>query len=106
MLLFNVACMSCSELFANTNLLKYAKNKEMINLLLGILGYIGVIYFLIKCFNHGNLTRVTLFWEAFIVIMSTLIGYFFLEETMSHPLEYLAIVLILVAIVCMHCGHS
>jgi hypothetical protein len=106
MTVLNVCLMSCAEIFANSHLQKYAGNKVLRNLLLGILGYVGVLFFLIKSFGHGNMLWVTTMWEGMIIVLSASFAYFYLGERFSHPVQYLGIILGILAMCCVHYGGS
>ncbi len=104
MTLFNVGCMACCEIFSNLNLQAYAKDQQMYNLMFGLAGYAGVIYFLIECFKHGNLMWTTAMWEGAIVILSAVFAYFYLDERFTHSIQYFGILLGIVAMLMVHYG--
>jgi multidrug transporter EmrE-like cation transporter len=105
MSLLTVCCMSMSEIFGNMHFQEYANTNKSTSLLLGVLGYIGVMYFLIKSFGHGNMLWVTTMWEGMIIILSASFAYFYLGERFKHPVQYLGILLGLLAMLCVHYGE-
>ena len=105
MTLFNVLLMSCSEIFANSNLQKFASNKVLLNLIMGLLGYALVLFFLIRSFSHGNMLWVTTMWEGMIIILSAVYAFFVLGERFSSKLSYLGIVLAFAAMCCVQYGE-
>ena len=104
MTLLNVCCMTLTEIFGNFNIQRYAQTNRNADLFLGILGYIGVIYFLARSFGHGNMLWVGAMWEGMIIVFSSAFAYFYLGERFHHPVQYLGIVLGLMAMACVHYG--
>ena len=104
MTLLNVCFMSVTEIFGNFNIQRYAQTNRTNDLILGLLGYIGVIFFLIRSFNHGNMLWVGVMWEGMIIVLSTAFAYFYLGERFSHPIQYFGILLGLLAMGCVHYG--
>ena len=104
MTLLNVCLMSCAEIFGNSNFQKYASNRVLMNLILGILGYIGVIFFLIRSFGHGNMLWVTSMWEGMIIVLSASYAYFYLGERFENKIQYFGIFLGFAAMCCVQYG--
>ena len=104
MTLLNVCCMSIAEIFGNRNFQNYAQSSNYRDLFLGVLGYIGVMYFLTKSFGHGNMLWVTSMWEGMIILLSASFAYFYLGERFHHPVQYFGIVLGILAVFCVHSG--
>ena len=105
MTILNVCLMSCAEIFANMHLQKFASNKVLRNLVLGILGYIGVLFFLVRSFGHGNMLWVTTMWEGMIIVMSASFAYFYLGERFSSKIQYLGLALGFAAMCCVQYGE-
>lgn len=105
MTLLNVLLMSCSEIFANSNLQKFASNKVLLHLIMGILGYALVLFFLIRSFTHGNMLWVTTMWEGMIIILSAVYAFCILGERMPHGLSYVGILLAIAAMCCVQYGE-
>lgn len=106
MTLINVVFMTLSEIFGNMHIKNYAASNKHTHLLLGILGYIGVLYFLVKCFGHGNMLWVTSMWEGMIVLLGSAFAYFYLGERFDHPVQYFGIILGILAMFCVNYGHK
>lgn len=104
MTLLNVCFMSLAELFGNFNIQRFAQTNRNKDLLFGILGYIGVVFFLWKSFGHGNMLWVSTMWEGMIIVLGTTFAYFYLGERFHHPVQYLGIILGLLAMMCVHYG--
>ena len=104
MTILNVCLMTLVEIFGNFNIQNYAKSNKTRDLLLGILGYVGVIYFLTRSFNHGNMLWVSAMWEGMIIVFGSAFAYFYLEERFHHPVQYLGILLGILAMLCVNYG--
>lgn len=105
MTLVNVLLMSCSEIFANSYLQKFAGNRVLHHLLLGILGYALVLFFLIRSFGHGNMLWVTTMWEGMIIVLSAGYAFFWLGERMPSTLSYVGLALAFLAMCCTQMGE-
>ena len=104
MTLLNVCCMSLAEIFGNFNVQKFSQTNRGQDLILGILGYIGVIFFLWRSFGHGNMLWVSTMWEGMIIVFGSAFAYFYLGERFHHPVQYLGIILGILAMCCVHYG--
>lgn len=102
MTILNILFMSAAEIFGNMNFKSFAESNKSHNLMYGLAAYAAVIFFLIRCFGHGNMMWVTSMWEGMIIIMSSIVAYFVLGERFHHPVQYLGIVLALLAMVCVN----
>ena len=105
MTLFNVLLMSCSEIFANSNLQKFSKNNVLNHLVFGILGYGLVLFFLIRSFGHGNLLWVTAMWEGMIIVLTAAYAFFILGERVPHWLSLVGLLMAFGAMCCTQMGE-
>jgi multidrug transporter EmrE-like cation transporter len=108
MALVNVLMMSCAELFGNCHLKFFAEsgNTTHHNLLLGMLGYGLVLFFLIRSFTHANMLYVSALWEGMITILGAGVAFFILGERFKHPIQWVGLVLALVAVLMVHFGEK
>jgi multidrug transporter EmrE-like cation transporter len=107
MVLLEVFGMSCAETFGNFNLKRFAQsgNSAHHNLGLGILGYAGVLFFLIRAFALKNLLVVTVLWEGMITVIGAASAYFFLGERFKHPVQWLGLLLAILSVLIIHWGE-
>ena len=84
--------------------MSYAETGKKKHLILGLLGYAGLLYFLIKIFGSGsgNMLHVNTMWQSIVVVLGSLVAYFWLGDRMSHPVQYLGIVLGMLAVFCVN----
>lgn len=107
MTLLNVCLMSFTEIFGNYNIQRYAQTNRGRDLILGILGYIGVVFFLIRSFgNQNKMLWVSTMWQGMIIILGSAFAYFYLNERFHHPIQYFGIFLGLMAMFCVQCGDQ
>ena len=96
--------MSVAEIFGNRSIQNYSTSNKTRDLVLGLLGYLVVIYFLCKSFNHGNMMWVSTMWQGMIIVLGSAFAYFYIGERFTHPLQYVGILLGLLAMVCVSYG--
>jgi multidrug transporter EmrE-like cation transporter len=98
--------MSIAEIFGNRSIQNYSQSKKMRDLILGLLGYVVVIYFLYKSFGQGNMMWVSTMWQGMIIVLGSAFAYFYIGERFTHPLQYVGVVLGLLAMFCVSYGDS
>jgi len=107
MALATVFAMSLAEIFGNFHLKTFAANNSKHNLVCGVMGYCGVLYFLVRSFAlGGSLLWVSTMLEAGITITGTLFAFFVLGERFKHPIQYIGVLFCLVAILMIHHGDK
>jgi multidrug transporter EmrE-like cation transporter len=105
MSLASVFAMSLAEIFGNFHLKNFASSNSKHNLLCGILGYCGVLYFLVRSFMlGGTLLWVSAMWEGMITVLGAGVAFFILGERFSHPIQYFGILLGVIAMLMVHYG--
>lgn len=107
MVLWEVLCMSCAETFGNFNLKWFAESGHSAHhhLGLGVMGYGVVLFFLIRAFALGNVLMVTALWEGMITVIGAAAAYFILGERFKHPLQWIGVLLAVLAIGMIHWGE-
>lgn len=100
----SILAMSCAEIFGNCHIKLFAETGKHKHLLLGLLGYAGLLYFLIRVFGSrkGNMLYVNTMWQAIVVVLGSLIAYFWLGDRFTHPIQYLGLLLGLLAVICVN----
>lgn len=100
MTLLNIVCMSVAEIFGNRSIQNYAHTKKVRDLILGLLGYLVVIFFLYKSFTTGNMMWVSAMWQGMIIVFGSAFAYFYVGERFTHPIQYFGVILGLLAMFC------
>jgi len=98
--------MSIAEIFGNRSIQNYSQSKRTKDLILGLLGYMVVIYFLYKSFGQGNMMWVSTMWQGMIIVLGSAFAYFYIGERFTHPLQYVGVVLGLLAMICVSYGDA
>lgn len=104
MALVNILCMSLSEIWGNVHFKMYSQTNHHHHLAAGLLGYMGVMFFLVKSFESANLLYVSAMWEGMITVFGSIVAYFFLGERFESAIQYWGLVLGLVAMLMVHAG--
>jgi multidrug transporter EmrE-like cation transporter len=107
MSLAHVLAMSIAETFGNFHLKNFAASNSHHNLLCGVMGYCGVLYFLVRSFAlGGSLLWVSAMWEGMITVLGAGFAFFVLGERFNHPIQYFGIFLAVIAMILVHLGDD
>ena len=68
----NVIILSIVEVYGDFELQKYAHTNQINYLVSGVIGYIGVVYFLIKSLQTSNILYVNLMWDGVSALVETM----------------------------------
>jgi multidrug transporter EmrE-like cation transporter len=104
MSLVHVALMTASEIWGNANFKLFTMNRGHHHLYAGILGYVGVLFFLIKCLEAGTLLWVSAMWEGMIVVLGSLVAVFVFGEKFESPVQWVGVGLGLISMLLVHLG--
>jgi multidrug transporter EmrE-like cation transporter len=96
--------MSISEIIGDFGFKGVARKGGINNWIAGIIGYIGVIYFLIKSLKVGNVTYVNGMWDGVSAILSTAAAFIIFGERLNTPSQYMGLALIIGGIFCLKGG--
>lgn len=94
------------ETFANVNLRWFAQTNVFNYLVQGIVGYIGVVFFMLKSLTSANLLYVNGLWDGVSAIVVSLTSYFLLGERLESGEEYIGLILILAGMLFMTLGKN
>jgi len=101
--MWNLAALCCAEIFGNCHVKWYAERKDLKHLIFGVLGYALMIYLLIGIFRkNSSMLYVNTIWQAAVVVLGSIVAYFILGDRLTHPVQYLGIVLALMAVLCIN----
>jgi multidrug transporter EmrE-like cation transporter len=92
--LYNIGLLSISEIFGDFALKKFANDGGMKHLAYGILGYVGVIYFLIASLKGSNVLMVNAAWDGISALIESAAAFVILGERFSDPNQYIGLGLI------------
>ena len=94
----DVVGLSVAEVLGDFGFRFFAQKGDPLSFLQGGVGYMGIVYFLIKSFRVGNVTYVNGMWDGVSAIIETVAAYFILGERLNTPVQYLGLVAIIVGI--------
>lgn len=107
MTLLNVLLMTVSEIFGNANFKHFTGDAgHHGHLVGGFVGYIGVMYFLIKSFSSASMLWVGAMWEGMITLLGSAYAFFVLGERFDSWVQYAGLVLGIVAMWMVHTGGA
>lgn len=95
----NLIALTLTEIIGDFGFERFADGGSKYGFTQGILGYIGVIYFLIKSLAGANVMFVNGMWDGISGIMESMAAYFILGERLDSWVQYLGIVMISVGLV-------
>lgn len=101
MSMINLLALSLTEIVGDFQLKFFARNHKLANLLGGIGGYIGVIFFLIKSLTQGNVMFVNAMWDGISGVIESVAAFFILGERMDKWYQYVGIILVSLGLVLM-----
>ena len=100
--LITLILLAISEIFGDFNFKTFARTGTSSSFFRGSLGYIGVIYFLIRSLRMSNVLYVNAQWDGMSAIIESLAAYFILGERLNKPREYCGILVIILGIFMLH----
>jgi multidrug transporter EmrE-like cation transporter len=95
MSLDDIILLSVVEVFGDLSAAQYVKTNSPIYLAGGVAGYIGILYFLIKCLRTRNLLYVNGMWDGISTIVESLAAFFILGNRLDRPEQYIGLSLII-----------
>ena len=105
MTLLNVLAMTLAEIFGNANFKHFAggtgHNGHLVG---GFVGYLGVMFFLIKSFSSASMLWVGAMWEGMITLLGSAYAFFILGERFNSWVQYAGLGLGILAMYLVHCG--
>ena len=99
MSLLDITGACIAEIFGDFSFKDFARGGGPMAFGKGIVGYIGVIYFLIKSLRVGNVAYVNGMWDGISGILESLAAFFILGERFQNPMQYLALAIISIGLV-------
>jgi multidrug transporter EmrE-like cation transporter len=89
-----IGFLSIFEIFGDFALKMYADNGGLSNLGYGIIGYIGVVFFLIQSLRGNSIIVVKASWDGISALIEYIAAYLILGERFTDTNQYIGIVLI------------
>ena len=87
--------LSAIEIYGDFAFRFYAQTNSNGWLFQGIIGYIGVVYFLIQSFRYNNVLYVNNMWDGASSIIESIAAYVLLGDRLKKPTQYVGIIMIM-----------
>ena len=102
--MFNIIALCVTEIVGDFGYKNYARTGSLQGFSQGSLGYVGVIYFLIKSLGQGNVLWVNGLWDGMSGIIESVAAYVILGERLHHWYQYVGIIMTSVGLVLLKNG--
>jgi len=99
--MLNLLGLSLTEIVGDFQLKFFARHHKIGNLFGGLVGYVGVIFFLIRSLAQGNVMFVNAMWDGMSGIIECIAAYLLLGERMDKWYQYMGVALVAVGLVLM-----
>ena len=94
----DIGALIFTEIIGDFGFKKFANAGGLYNFSVGSIGYIGVIYFLIRSLQGSQLLVVNAVWDGMSALFESLAVFIFLGERLDDPYKYLGIILIIIGL--------
>jgi multidrug transporter EmrE-like cation transporter len=94
----SVVALSISEIIGDFGFRSFATSGSLESFTQGSLGYVGVIFFLIKAFKTGNVLYVNGMWDGWSAILESLAAFFILGDRLKSWTQYFGLGCIIVGV--------
>ena len=101
---WHIVSLSFIEIYGDFSLRFYAQTNNPVWLGNGIVGYIGVVYYLIQSLKHNNVLYVNGMWDGVSGVIESVASYVILGDRLEKASEYIGLLLIIVGVFLMKNG--
>lgn len=102
MSLLDVTAVSIAEIIGDFGFKDFARGAGLGSFAQGTLGYVGVIYFLIRSLRVGNVLYVNGMWDGISAILESAAAYFLFGERLTNPIQYVGLLIVIAGIFMLH----
>jgi LPXTG-motif cell wall-anchored protein len=100
----NILMLSLFEILGDFQFKFFARQGKLANFGGGLVGYSGVIYFLIAALKQGNILWVNGMWDGVSGVIESLAAFFILGERFNNWFQYLGLAMITTGLVLLRKG--
>lgn len=93
-----IIALCITEIIGDFGFKEFANKGGITSLSIGIGGYIGVMYMLIRSLQGSTILMVNGAWDGISALLESLFAYIILGERFHHYLQYVGLVLIIVGV--------
>lgn len=87
-----------TEIIGDFGFKEFANNGGIKSFLVGSVGYIGVVYFLIRALQGSTILIVNAGWDGISALVESIAAYVFLGERLDNLYQYFGIVFIIIGL--------
>ena len=98
MSLIDITAMALVEILGDFSLKAFANEGGATYLAGGVLGYAGVLYFLIRSLQNSTVLLVNGAWDGISTVIESAAAYVLLGERMEHTYQYVGLLFIIVGL--------
>jgi len=102
MSLFDIGALSVAEIIGDFGFKAFARGGGAASFTQGTVGYIAVIYFLIRSLRVGNVLYVNGMWDGVSAVLESIAAYFLFGERLTNPVQYVGLIVVIAGIFMLH----
>jgi multidrug transporter EmrE-like cation transporter len=87
-----------TEIVGDFGFKQFANHGGMTSFATGTLGYVGVVYFLIRSLQGSQILLVNAVWDGLSALIESIAAFVFLGERFDDPWKYVGIALIIIGL--------
>lgn len=87
-----------TEIVGDFGYKEFANKGGINNFLVGTSGYIGVIYFLIRCLQGSNILLINAVWDGMSALLESAAAMVILGERFEDPMKYVGVIFIIIGL--------
>ena len=95
MSVLDIGAMCVAEIIGDFSYKEFANNGGIESFSIGSLGYVGVIWFLIKSLQGSQVLLVNAAWDGMSALLESIAAMVFLGERFDDPWKYLGVIFII-----------
>jgi multidrug transporter EmrE-like cation transporter len=100
----DIVIVAAVEIFGDFQLRWYAQTNLMKHLVQGILGYIGVVVFLIRSFRTDNVLYVNSLWDGLSGLIESVAAYYYLGDRLKSNRQYVGLLMTIAGVILLKTG--
>jgi len=100
----DIGLMSAAEIVGDFGFKDVARIGSLQGWAQGLVGYAGIIYFLIRSLRVGNVLYTNAAWDGISAVLESLAAYFIMGERLTNKWQYLGIVFIIMGLFALKMG--
>lgn len=102
MSLVDIGALSLAEIVGDFGYKAFARTGTWQSFAQGSVGYVAVVYYLIRSLKSGNVLYVNGMWDGVSAVLESVAAYVLLGERLNRPIEYVGLVFVIVGIFMLH----